>query len=259
VTRNGLIGLIVAGCWALATAAGASASTLEYGFCTPVKGGTGSYGTATCTALGGRLNHVWSALTPPESIPVAVEKWPNTASISVVFEQGTLICKHQNRTEGAENGEGEIHGLSLEFTECYGFFAQHGEGVCSSPGEPPGTVATAPLYAVAGVIKTGETPLKDMVGLDFTPETGETFLEATCGPVSVVATGSVIVTAGKNKMLTKQKLRFIAKPPENFVGGPPQILHGFINGKPLGRARFEMGEGLFTARALELRDCMPGC
>ena len=260
MTRRILLALSVAACVGLGAAADASASTLEYGFCNAVKAGTGTYGGAPCTLLGGKLNHVWAPLIEPESIPAAIEGWATSPpEKKFVFEQGTLACGHQARTEGAYDGEGELRGLGFEFSECVGHFAQHGEGICHSAGQPEGTVVTSPLSAVAGVIATGETPLKDKVGLAFTPEGTETFVEATCGPVTAVATGTVIVQAAKNTMITKQKLNFTAKPPQSFVGGPAEVLHGTINGVPLGRAWFVGGDNLTTARKLELRDCKPGC
>jgi hypothetical protein len=260
MTRRILLVLLVAAIAGLGTAAGASASTLEYGFCNAVKAGTGPYGNGPCTSLGGKLNHVWAPLVEPESVPVAIEKWPtSTTRPKVVFEQGQFYCNGQARTEAAYNGEGEVRGLTFELTECFGDFAQHGEGVCHSAGAPEGTVVTSPLGSVAGVITTGETPFKDKVGIALTPEGGEPFVEVTCGPVTASATGAVIVPVAKNTMITKQKLNFTAKPPQNFVGGPTEVLHGTINGMPLGRAWFEGSDNLTTTRKLELRDCKPGC
>jgi hypothetical protein len=42
-------------------------------------------------------------------------------------------------------------------------------------------------------------------------------------------------------------------------GRPNQTLHGLINGSPLLAARLNVGDGLYTTRGLEPRDCIPGC
>jgi hypothetical protein len=264
VWRGGLLFLVIAGGIVVAGATGASASTLEYGFCTKVAKGAGSYGTGTCTALGGYDNRVWSLLAPPESVPLALEKAPETEVVTFNFGRGAIYCAAQTRTEGVYTGEGEMRGVVFELTSCSGIFSEQPAAPCSSPGAPEGTVVTASLYGITGVIKAGAKPTEDKLGVALTPESGETFVEATCGPTSALDTGSVILPVTKNKMLTKQKIFMPhlghAKLPERFEGGPKHVLSSYMNGTfTESGAAFGGKEILSTARALELRDCKPGC
>src|SRR5207244_1421427 len=127
---------------------------------------------------------------------------------------------------GEFTGPKTVGGVGMTFTGCH-----RGElEKCESPSAAEGEVASATLQGELGVVTTSsEGPVKNKIGLDLKPASGETVAEFSCAGVPVLVTGSVIVEVKANSMLSKVTLKYAAskgvQKPSRFEGGAEDVLH----------------------------------
>ena len=184
-------------------------SALEYGRCIKVTTGTGLYGGASCTTLGGEKKYEWySAFGSAKPIlkthfTLAIKE-KTEAKLQTAGGQ-IITCKGQIGT-GEYTGNKTIGGVSLTFTDCH-----LGEtGSCQSTGAAEGEVRSSTLVGELGVIKTStEGPIKNLVGTDYKPASGETVAAFSCAGTAVSVTGSVIGELKRDSMVTKAAVKFV--------------------------------------------------
>jgi hypothetical protein len=193
----------------------------EFGRCLKVTTGlgTGTYGSASCTSAGGSKNYEWyPAFGSSKPLLKTHFTLANKAGFGVfltgVKEGGSCL---------GETGSGEytsnkaIGNVTLRFTECYCF-----------PSElPEGEVVSTKLTGELGVIKTNAEAVKDLIGIDLKPESGEVFATRSCPGSSETVTykGSVIGQAVTHVMTTKNTIKYTTSTkakqiPRSFEGGP---------------------------------------
>jgi hypothetical protein len=266
-TRSVFLGVCIGGVMTAGVASVASASSLEYGFCRTVTTGTGAYGNAGCTSLGGERKYEWTVLS--EHLPVTIQKKPKSyfalLYVNSLHGYTTLIyCQDERSAAGAYVDEREAHAIVLQFTGCSR--QANGPPECASPGAAQGTIVTSALSGVPGVIKkgAGELAANDMDGLALKPETGEVFTEFSCESVAVVIKGSVIGATATNKMSKSPVLLFrdnggTMQKPEKFESAPREVLIGSVREAAYEPAHLELISLVYSAQKFELRDCKPGC
>jgi alpha-tubulin suppressor-like RCC1 family protein len=198
----------------------------ELGRCVKVGVGLGAYASANCTATGGERKYEWF---PGFGVKPLVKKRYTQAiksltSASLTTPGGlTVTCTGQT-------GEGEyvaakaVAGVAMTFTGCH-----RGEiGKCESSGAAEGEVKTSLLNGVLGIVKVSTEAVKDKIGLDLSPASGETVMEFTCAGVPVRVTGSLIVEVKANSMLSKATLKYSGtggvQKPSRFESGPEDVL-----------------------------------
>jgi hypothetical protein len=127
----------------------------------------------------------------------------------------------------------------MTFTGC-----QRGGLKCESSGAAEGEIKTSTLKGELGIVKASTEVVKDKLGLDLLPVSGETVMEFACGGVSIGVTGSVIVEVKANSMVSKGTLKYSGtsgvQKPSKFEGGAEDVLHSTV------------GEGLPAASVLTL-------
>jgi len=105
---------------------------------------------------------------------------------------------------------------------------------CNTPGVPPGEVITATLIMTLGYISEP----KHEAGVDLSTATGGPLIEATCGPLRVTVTGSVIGKITPVKKVIAPPGHFTLKfsqaagkqKPTHFEGGPIDVLSTSFGG-----------------------------
>jgi hypothetical protein len=203
-------------------------STLEYGRCIKVSTGTGLYAGAGCTTLGGEKKYEWY---PAFGSAKPIVKTHFTLAIKEKTEAklqtagGQIItCKGQSGS-GEYTGNTTIGNIALTFTGCH-----LGETAsCQSAGAAEGEVRSTTLVGELGVIKTStEGPLKNLVGTDYKPASGETVAAFSCAGTAVTVTGSVIGELKRDSMVTKAPVKFVQskglQKPTHFEGSPEDVL-----------------------------------
>jgi hypothetical protein len=182
--------------------------------------GTGTYATGNCTEAGGEKKYEWLPGPPPNNHFTIAAK--STTAPGVQFESAVA---HNAVSCDSVVGSGEIASATTianvrlvlngcEGPDCHNATAGFEEVVIEHFGT--GTL---------GVWKLGETPLKNKIGIDFSPV--EVVFE--CGGLPVKFRGSVIaqVTANGMTALTKA-LTFLQhngiQKPVSFVEGPIDVL-----------------------------------
>jgi hypothetical protein len=212
-----------------ALATSASAAAPEFGRCLKTKEGGGTkYNSAKCTvvASGEKENFEWYPAFG-ESKPLekagftTALKAETLASLTSIL--GTkFVCKTE-MSGGKYTGEQTVGGIVLQFTAC-----ESGGGKCNSAGKGVGQISWNELNGVLGVWKTGETQVKDKLGISLKPNTGEELVEFSCGGLIVKVRGSVILPVTANAMKLSSTVKFNSykgkQKPEQFVGGPKEVL-----------------------------------
>jgi hypothetical protein len=121
----------------------------------------------------------------------------------------TVKCKTAKSTAGKAKGTKETTGTKVLFTGCVESVFK---GKCNSAGKAAGEIETNALKTLMGYVVGSE---KKEVGLELSPETGETFVTFECvgGFLKIEAKGHVIGLLGKGefKKLTKSLSLVFAK------------------------------------------------
>jgi hypothetical protein len=200
----------------------------EYGRCLKVTTGTGQFGAASCTTLGGEKKYEWY---PAFAGPSPMLKTHFTTKIKELTEAklqtvgGKLItCKGETGT-GEYSGNTAVANVTMTFTGCH-----LGElGSCQSSAAAEGEVVTATLQGELGVIKKSlEGPIKNTIGTDLKPVSGEVLAAFACAGSPVSVTGSVIGEVKRDAMLSKAPIKFVQtkgiQKPTRFEGGAEELL-----------------------------------
>ncbi len=216
-----------------ALAGQASAAAPEFGRCVKVAKGMGNYTTFNCTTQG------TGSTADFEWLPGAGTH--NKFTLSTVAGKFVLIDETHKGTKitcSTGTAEGEYSGtdsvkLLARFEGC-----KTSGGQVNSPGEPAGVVVFKPWTGVLGVVKKGETAVKNKVALDFSPEeAGGPAYPMESGGLRIEVTGSVIShELSANAMRLSSAFKFLQtkgkQKPEAFEGLPRDVLETSINGGP---------------------------
>ena len=187
---------------AAGTAASASAEAPEFGRCKKQAGGKFKNGGCTVASVPGEERFEWFPGVVKNKFRTA-----NKPETLVTFESvggAKITCT-------GESGQGEYSGLKTEsgvvltFTGC-----EDSHLTCTTGGQPPGTITTASLGGELRVIKTGSTPAKNKVGIEWAPAAGSAFAEFECGPLKFELAGSLIVPLPANAMKLSYTIKFVA-------------------------------------------------
>ena len=225
-TAGGAAVVSVLVCLAMSASAVATPGSLEWGECTKVGSG-GKFANSGCTkaAKVGKEAFEWAPLGT--TVPFTGKKKTETPPAVIETSSGLEVgCSGQKTTAG-EYGPAskETTNIVEVFTGCEtsGF-------KCKSLGGDEGEIVFNKLRGVAGIITPNAEGKeeKDIVGVDFKPQSSTNVAEFQCGAHFVVR-GGVIAQVPVNKMLHKLVLPFVSeKPgkqvPEGFFGGPKEML-----------------------------------
>jgi hypothetical protein len=212
-------------------AASASAEPPEFGRCVKVAKGTGSFKSANCTASLAGGNYEWLPGPGADNKFTTTSKAGTFVVLSETVAGTKLICHGQIGTGEYTSTKGASNVL-WRFTGC-----ESGGGKANSPGQPEGVVVSKPLNGTLGIIKSGETPKQDKLGLDLFPtELGGPVTEFAVAGLPLVVKGSVVVPVTANKMQLTTTVKFAEskgkQKPEQFEGVPKDVLEMSVGGGP---------------------------
>jgi hypothetical protein len=225
----------------------ASAAAPEFGRCVKVANGAGVYATANCTSAGGERRWEW--------LPGAGQKNHFTTSIKpktfVEFQprpyRGKVVCSGETGT-GEISGPTTVENVTLTLTGCERPIN------CETDPRSPGPVILSGLKGRLGVIKAGETPLKDKIGLDLR---GENTFFCGQGIEKLDLSGSAIgVIAPTDSMTTLRTWPFSEvrgkQSPDRFEAGVPETMEWMSNGSPAEPIGLQLRTSLTTEEKIEI-------
>jgi len=202
----------------------------EYGRCMRViTTGTGVYGNAGCTKLGGERKYEWYPAFGG-SKPLVKPHFTTHIKALTKAELATvgkdvISCTGETGT-GEYTGAKTVANVAIRLNGCH-----LGElGSCQSIEAAEGEVALTTLEGKLGVITTSlEGPLKNKIGTDLKPASGEVVAAFACAGMPVLVTGSVIGEVPRNAMKLSATLKFVASSkgvqnPTRFEGGEEDVL-----------------------------------
>jgi hypothetical protein len=226
--RMALCALAVAGGASVVAAAEASAEAPEFGRCVKVTLGTGAFATSNCTSEGGEKKFDWIAGPPPDprfTLSVRTET-KRRFYFEGVQSKAIIGCEEATAT-GEITGPKTIGSLSpFEWKGC------EAAGI----GPENGLISAEVGSGFLGVWKTGESAIKDKLGLELAPLSYA--FQFTGGAIQAHAEGDVIgQLANANSMNTSKTLslvvtRKLTQVPEKFVGEPATSMVMTVNGAP---------------------------
>jgi hypothetical protein len=111
-----------------------------------------------------------------------------------------VTCKNEI-SNGEFTSAKTVGNIDVVFTGCESLGYK-----CRTPGSGEGEIATNPL---AGTLVWEK--FKKKVAIDLVPQSGEWFVEFTCGPATAKVKGSVLANVPVNKSETKVDQKFTAK------------------------------------------------
>jgi hypothetical protein len=210
-------------------AASASAEPPEFGRCVKVAKGTGSFKSANCTASLASGNYEWLPGPGVSNKFTTMSKAGTFVVLSETVGGSKLICGAQTSTGEYTSTKG-VSNVLWRFTGC-----ESSGGKANTPGQPEGVVVSRPLDGTLGIIKSGETPKQNKLGLDLFPqEPGGRVFEIVINGIFIVVRGSVIVPVTATKMQLTSTLKFAQakgkQKPERFEGEPTDVLEMNVNG-----------------------------
>jgi hypothetical protein len=146
-----------------------------------------------------------------------------------------LICSGGTGS-GQYTGPKSVGNVVLTLTGC-----ETGSLKCNSAGQPSGTAVFGPLEGALGIVKKGETPAQDKIGLDlFSGAKEGLVVHVDCAGLSISVQGSVIVPVMANSMKLTATLKFKQakgkQKPEQFEGQPRDVLEWNTDGGPFEQA-----------------------
>jgi hypothetical protein len=207
-------GLVAAVAAFAAQGATAAAPVPAFGSCIKVAKGTGTFTNSGCTVKAAGGSFEWFGGGPETFFEEKIV----TATIGEVQSGQSVDCSGQTAF-GVLYGE-RFAEAEMAFTGC-----TLGGVPCQSSGAAGGEVRTSFLEGEFGVIKAGETPVKDKIGLVLHNFAGENapFAQFECAGFKLNVIGGVIVPVIANKMLQVETLKYVAKKglqkPAHFEGG----------------------------------------
>jgi hypothetical protein len=203
----------------------------EYGRCIKLLSfftGTYSGGACTTVAKSGGTFEWYPAFGSERPLKEAhftmAIKALTEAKIETASKQ-LIACKGQTGN-GEYTGNKTIGNSTIKFTGC----KLNGTSTCTSSGAAEGEVVSSVLQGELGVIsKSSEGPLKNKIGTDLKPTSGEVIAEFACAGTPVTVSGAVIVEVKRDAMESKVTLKFSdtkgLQKPTRFEGGPEEVLH----------------------------------
>lgn len=111
-----------------------------------------------------------------------------------------VTCKAES-SDGEFTSAKTVGNIAVVFTGCESLGYR-----CKTPGSAEGEIVTNPLAGTLVWEKYGKT-----VAIDLTPQSGEWFVEFTCGPANAKVKGSVLTNIPADKAETKVDEKFTAK------------------------------------------------
>lgn len=190
--------------------------------------GQGDFSTSACTATDesggvGAGDFEWQRGPNKVHFATALKV---RAEIKLQTGHGQQVVCAGELGDGEFSGDRELVGVHMLLTGC------HGNGIfesCTSAGAAEGEVDVAALTGTVGVITTSkEGPLKNVLGLDLQPVSGETVAEFECAGQPYRVTGSVICPLKTNTMLTTLNLAYASgkgiQKYTHFEGRPNDVL-----------------------------------
>jgi hypothetical protein len=230
--RIGLVGLCLAGAFATVGASGASAAPPEFGRCVKVAAGTGLYATANCTSEGGERKYEWLAGAGPNNhFTLSTKPKTEFAFFEGAKTRGKVGCSGPSVVSGTGEitGPATIDNVIVRLKGC-----EDAEVPSCDSGNYQEIVVTG-LKGALGVIKAGETPLMDRIGLDLSG--GESTFECGRGLTKVhLSLTAIGLFLPKNIMRTVSTWKFSESKgkqvPERFEGGLPEQPEWTVNGSP---------------------------
>ncbi|HEY4895852.1 MAG TPA: IPT/TIG domain-containing protein [Solirubrobacteraceae bacterium] len=212
----------------------------EFGRCLKVTAGHGTYGSGTCTTVGGTKGYEWYPGFVGSKPLVKTHFTTAVKALTELFLETTgaqrITCKG-GTGHGEYSGTKTVGGVVWILTGCH-----RGElGTCSSAAAGEGEIITSTLGGQLGIVKAStEGPAKNKLGLSLRPAGEAPLAEFTCGGVPVVVRGAVIEEVKANTMLLTVTLKYAEtktlQKPARFEGGPAEVLEMSINGEPFHQA-----------------------
>ncbi len=218
-----------------------SESSAGLGRCVKATGGTGQYKDSACetTEVGGRF----------EWFPGAVKNKFTSREGATELESAS---GQKIRCAGGSDA-GEYVGTA-EVLETITFTGCEGSGVkCKQGVQPEGTVETALLRSVGGLIKQPAD-----IGVSLESASGGVFAEFMCSGVRIAINGSVIAPITPiSRMTTIFTEKFDAagskQEPESFEGGPREVLETSF-GNPFEDSVLRSTETITNEEKLEIKE-----
>ena len=218
-----------------------SESSAGLGRCVKATGGTGQYKDSSCetTEVGGRF----------EWFPGAVKN--KFTSREGVTELESASGQKIRCAGGSDAGE---YVGTAEVLETITFTGCEGSGVkCKQGVQPEGTVETALLRSVGGLIKQPAD-----IGVSLESASGGVFAEFMCSGVRIAINGSVIAPITPiSRMTTIFTEKFDAagskQEPESFEGGPREVLETSF-GNPFEDSVLRSTETITNEEKLEIKE-----
>jgi hypothetical protein len=234
--RARILGLGLTAVLAMAAlgAASASAEAPEFGRCVKALKGTGPFKNAGCTVAVTGGSYEWM---PGPGTKDGFTLAPREAVMRVIETVGgtPLIC-HDAAGTGEYTGQKTVGAVVLTLSGC-----ETGSVKCNSAGQTTGTAVTSPLEGALGIVKRGEAPALDKIGLAlFHPGEGGLILHVDCAGLPISVRGSVIGAVSTKSMKVMSTLKFKQtkgrQKPEQFEGESPDVLEWSANGGPFEQA-----------------------
>ncbi len=235
MTRIRIIGLCLAAAFAISAvaAATASAEAPEIGRCKKVTvKKAGKYSSATCTALKTGGEYEWTpGVEKAKFTGTSATATSPTATLETV-KKIKVTCSKEEAT-GEFTSPKTVGNIVVKFTGC-----KEGLGNVCHSGTEEGVIITNVL---SGSLQWENKELKH-VALDLVPESGEYFVEFTCGPANAKVKGSVLVNVKAGKMETKPVEKYSGKggkqKPEFYQTASGEKIKDVLESK-LGATEFE--------------------
>jgi hypothetical protein len=226
--------LVLSGCLAIAAVSAtpattvASASPPEFGRCVKVASGMGTFATGNCTGEGGERKYEWIPGPGPKPGFTLGLKPKTTFFYEAVTSKARLTCVGETGT-GDVTGPTAVGNVTLLLTEC-----ESGSLACNSAGAGRGEVLLTQGTGTLGVIKAGETPLEDRIGLDLSAEVA---VECGGGILRIAIGGVAIGTVSPTHSMTVKRIwKFTEskgfQKPTMLEGGVAESFEWTDNGTP---------------------------
>lgn len=215
-------GLAVALVTVAACAASAFAEAPEFGRCLATSGGKYTNSVCTKAAKPGKVGiYEWD----PGAIKNKFTGVGGAATLETVGHV-KVTCKAET-SSGEYTSPKTVGNINVVFTGCQGF-----GDACKTSGANSGEIVVNPL---AGTL-VWEDSTKKKVAIDLIPQSGEVFVEFTCGSaVTAEVKGSVLTNVPANKVVTKIEEKFSAKngkqKPEYYYTGAGEEIKDVLEAK----------------------------
>ena len=214
----------------------------EYGRCTKVSRGTGSFSSGSCKNHKAAGNFEWLPGVERTGFTLA-----GAAATLDTAGGSKIVCKSETGA-GEYKGTKELTNTVIKLAGC-----ELAGSKCSSAGAEEGEIVTSGLEGELG----WRNEERFIVALDLFPaEEAGPFAEFTCATTTVLLQGSVLVPVKTDKMSLKASLKYVAsksrQKPEAFEDEPKDVLEASINGGEPEQTGLSLVATLTSEEALEV-------